>query len=126
MLIHGLPLMYSKEKPQEQEDDEEEGVDGEILSGMFTAIQDLIDDTFHTEGGEGQTKKRIEFGGKNVMIQRGENAYLVFVVEGRPGKILEKNMEKTINNIEQGHSEFEEWDGDRDLLDMEPQFEMYL
>jgi hypothetical protein len=93
---------------------------------MFTAIQDLIDDTFHTQEGEGLKKKRIEFGGKNIMIQRGENLYLTLVVQGRPGKILEMNLVNTVKTIESENKGFEDWDGDRDKLDLNKHFERYF
>ena len=110
-------LMYSREV--ELEDEDEESVDGEILSGMFTAIQDLIDDSFHTEEGKGLRKKRIEFGGKNIMIQRGDNIYLVMVVNGRPGKLVDRKLENAVAGIEQENPGLDQWGGNRDKLKVE-------
>lgn len=112
-------LMYSKVMLNK---DGEEEADGEILSGMFTAIQDLMDDTFKTEG-KGFNRKKIEFGGKNVLIQKGKSIYSVLVAEGRPGRSLESKMERSIMNFESNNPDIEDWDGDRDSLKLETYFE---
>ena len=53
---------------------------------MLTAIQDFVKDAFSQgEGSEEEWEIRnISFGGKNIMIERGENAFLAAVYEGQP------------------------------------------
>ena len=89
-------------------------------------IRDSIDDTFHTEGSEGKMKKKIEFGGKNILIQKGQNIYLVLVAEGRPGKLMENDLGSIVGEIESTYPGLEDWDGDRDELDIGKHFDSYI
>lgn len=102
---------------QYMDDTGEEGTgDEEILSGMFTAIQDLLEDAF-SEGTADMKGKRLEFGGKNIIFMRGEHVYLILIVKGRPGKLIESKMSNSLKAIEKQYPQFADWDGHRSDLD---------
>lgn len=124
LIYHDGRLITYVEKSKS--DDEGES-DEEILSGMFTAIQDLIDETFMKDSGEDQTRKKIEFGSKNILIEKGNNLYLTLIVEGRPGKILQDEMATTVSDIEKEFIGFDDWDGKRhELIGLDSHFEKFI
>jgi hypothetical protein len=100
--------------------------DEEIISGMFTAIQDLIDDTF-TKGSGDIKRKKLEFEGKHILIEKGRKIYLTLIVSGRPGKLLEGRMRSTVDAIEKEYRQFRDWDGRRHMLkNIEKHFEKFI
>ena len=117
----GRLITYVEESKRGGEGDEE------ILSGMFTAIQDLIDETFTKDSGENQTRKKIEFGSKNILIEKGNNLYLTLIVEGRPGKNLQNQMAATVSDIEEEFTDFNDWNGKRhELKGLDSHFEKFI
>lgn len=87
-------------------------MDEDIVSGMFVAIQDFINDTFADESkGEVLGIKKLEFGGKNILIERGSNEFLTLIVNGKPGIKLTRKMKKAIDSIEDEYPCLEDWDG---------------
>jgi len=88
-------------------------MDEDIVSGMFTAVQDFINDTFADigEAKEGAGIKKLEFGGKNIMIERGKAIFLVLIVRGRPGTRLSQQMASIVKDIESDYKDLQNWDG---------------
>lgn len=56
--------------------------DADLVSGMLTAIQDFVKDSFETSGRDGLD--RIKVGDLTVLIERGPHAVLAAVVRGVP------------------------------------------
>lgn len=56
--------------------------DADMVSGMLTAIQDFVKDSFETSGRDGLD--RIKVGDLTVLIERGPHAVLAAVVRGAP------------------------------------------
>ena len=77
--------------------------DSELVSGMLTAIQDFIRDSF--TGAGGQEVETIELGEFNLWVQHGPTAILAEVVSGTPPPELRNALERTLEQI---HSQFAE------------------
>ncbi len=75
--------------------------DSDLVSGMLTAIQDFIRDSF--TGAPGQEVETIELGEFNLWVQHGPSAILAAVVSGTPPPELRHVLERTLEQI---HSQF--------------------
>ena len=86
----GLLLAHvSRERENTQEN--------EMISGMLTAVQDFVHDSFvETEGAELDT---VELGEFNVWIQHGPNALLCAVVTGTPPRELRDALQRTLEEL---------------------------
>lgn len=74
--------------------------DPDMVTGMLSAIQDFIEDSFSTS--EGDVLDTLRLGELNVLIQRGPLAVLAAVVRGPIPETLRKDMMQTLENL---HSE---------------------
>jgi hypothetical protein len=90
-------------------------IDKEVFSGMLTAIQSFISDSFREV--ENSPVKRIEFGDRKIMIERGESVYLAVVYTGHENwrnihpvrnaiEEIEKEYSETIGSVDESSSEF--------------------
>ncbi len=77
--------------------------DSELVSGMLTAIQDFVRDSF--TGAGGQEVETIELGEFNLWVQHGPAAILAAVASGTPPPELRTLLERTLEQI---HSQFAE------------------
>lgn len=75
--------------------------DSDLVSGMLTAIQDFVRDSF--TGAGGQEVETIELGEFNLWVQHGPAATLAAVVSGTPPPELRNLLERTLEQI---HSDF--------------------
>ncbi len=75
--------------------------DSDLVSGMLTAIQDFVRDSFQGAGGEGV--ESIELGEFNLWVQHGPSAILAAVVSGTPPPELRSLLERALESI---HAEF--------------------
>lgn len=104
----GLLLAHvSRERENTQEN--------EMISGMLTAVQDFVHDSFvETEGAELDT---VELGEFNVWIQHGPNALLCAVATGTPPRELREVLQRTLEEL---HSNFApvlaHYDGDTESV----------
>ncbi|HEY0546420.1 MAG TPA: OmpA family protein [Pyrinomonadaceae bacterium] len=85
--------------------------DADMVSGMLTAIQDFVHDSFTVE--EGGALDTLQVGELAVWIERGPRAVLAAVVRGNAPQELRETFQKTLEQI---HSEFarelENFEGD--------------
>lgn len=75
--------------------------DSDLVSGMLTAIQDFVRDSF--AGTSGQEIDTIELGEFNLWVQHGPAAILAAVVTGTPPPELRNLLEHTLERV---HSEY--------------------
>jgi len=75
--------------------------DSDLVSGMLTAIQDFVRDSF--TGAGGQEVETIELGEFNLWVQHGPAATLAAVVSGTPPPELRSLLERTLEQI---HSDY--------------------
>jgi hypothetical protein len=84
--------------------------DTDIFSGMLTAVQSFIKDTFGMEKGIGL--KSLEFGGQKLMIERSNNIYLTVTLLGEPSKYITYYMTEVLKEIEDKYKKaFDNWKG---------------
>ncbi len=119
-LIHqsGILLTHLSHDHEQQRDDE-------ILSGMFTAVQEFIKDSFSGSAsgepvgsGEDYVLKEMKIGdNKNILIERGKYVYLAVIFSGRGANKLRSRIKNTLNSIEtQYELPFKTWVGDMDKI----------
>src|SRR5271169_812639 len=85
--------------------------DPSLVSGMLSAIQDFVRDSFHT--GQGQGVNRMNVGDLDVWVEIGPYAILAAVIRGVAPRALQERMAETLENI---HAEYggplDRFDGD--------------
>ena len=83
--------------------------DGDILSGMLTAINSFVRDSWREENGH---VRRFDFGGKTTLIERGEHVFLAAVYSGRVPGWAARDLKAFVRDLEQRFgAAFEKWDG---------------
>lgn len=91
------------------------GMDDQVLSGMFVAVQDFIKDSFKDE--TSFRLRKLDFGEKSVLIEKGEHLFLAVVLHGKASKKVARRMESVLGDIENAFSEhLVDWDGDLDKV----------
>ena len=73
------------------------GQDGEMISGMLTAIQDFMRDSFG--GSEGESLDTVEYGDRTLWIEQGPQAILAGVVRGNAPRELKTVFQEALESI---------------------------
>jgi hypothetical protein len=109
---------------QSNEDFNRTDADVDIISAMFTAVQDFTRDSFANvkENGESEDEnwklKKLEFQNNNIILERGEFVYLAVVFTGRLGRKLKNDLKELRMEIETKYADvLTKWDGDLDPLE---------
>jgi len=90
-------------------------MDQDILSGMFVAVQEFVKDSFKDE--TLFDLRRLEFGDKSILVERGEKIFLAVVIQGRQSRRLVRRMKKATAEIETKYATvLTNWDGDIDSM----------
>lgn len=71
--------------------------DGELVSGMLTAIQDFMRDSFG--GTEGETLGTVEYGDRTMWVEQGPQAILAAVVQGNAPQELRTVFEEALESV---------------------------
>jgi len=91
------------------------GMDQDVLSGMFVAIQEFVKDSFKDD--TIFDLRRLEFGEKMILVEKGKKIYLAVVVHGRQSRRLLNKMRLATREIESKFATpLEAWDGDIDNM----------
>src|SRR5215831_4535216 len=77
--------------------------DPSLVSGMLSAIQDFVRDSFHTVQGQGLN--RMNVGDLDVWIEEGPYAILACVIRGVAPRTLRDRMAEVLENIHRDYSE---------------------
>ena len=72
--------------------------DPDLVSGMLTAIQDFVKDSFDTETGDEIETLRIG-SDRSVWIEKGDHAFIAAVIKGRPPMELRAGFNELIEEI---------------------------
>jgi hypothetical protein len=84
-------------------------LDKDIVSAMFTAVQEFVRDSF--QKGEMGLKK-LEIGDKSVVIEKGQSAYLALIYSGWPPKDTFDMLSMLLRDIEERYrGKLERWNG---------------
>jgi hypothetical protein len=87
----------------------------DIVGSMFTAVQDFIEDSFSDgkKTHDDWSLRKMEFGGNNILIERGENIFLAVIFTGTAGTKLVNHVKQIIKDIEGEYGPvLDEWNGD--------------
>ena len=95
-------------------------VDDVIFSGMFTAVQEFIKDTFSKDDGSGRDSDEekwvldeLSLGENKIIIEQGENTYLAVIFNGPGSKPLRRLVGKILGTIETKYDDvLPFWEGD--------------
>jgi hypothetical protein len=91
------------------------GMDDQVLGSMLVAVQDFVRDSFKDE--TSFTLRKLDFGGKSVLLERGESIFLAAVLHGKVSKKVTRRMKSVLDEIEEEFSlELLDWDGDLDKV----------
>jgi len=87
------------------------GMDDQVLSGMFVAIQDFVKDSFKDE--TSFTLRKLDFGEKSILIEKGKYLFLAVILHGKASRKVVSKMKRIVDEIEEKF-EFHliDWDGD--------------
>ena len=105
---------------QHQVADLADAKDPDMVSGMFSAIQDFIEDSFSTDATNELNTLRL--GDLTVVIQRGPSAVLAAVVRGRVPENLRSDMVELLESLHiRKRTQLSDYSGDPDdFIDLEP------
>jgi OOP family OmpA-OmpF porin len=84
--------------------------DPSLVSGMLSAIQDFVRDSFHTA--EGQGLGRMNVGDLDVWVEQGPYAIIAAVIRGIVPRALRDTLAETLENIHRQYGlQLERFDG---------------
>ncbi len=91
-------------------------VDDVIFSGMFTAVQEFISDSFAKDGSKEEKDwilDELKLGENKILIERRENVYLAVIFSGEGSKRLRKIVSRALDKIDTDFADIlQYWDGD--------------
>lgn len=89
-------------------------MDKDVVSAMFTAVQEFVKDSF--QAGEVGLKK-LEIGERNVMIEKGRSVYLAMIYSGWPPKDVFDTLRMLLSDVEERYKgRVERWNGTKKAL----------
>jgi len=110
--VEELYLIYKDGRLVKNISDVEVKTDSDIMSGMLTAINDFVQDSFNTEGDLGS----IDYGNNKIVLQRGTHSYLAAVIYGETGNQFKGKMINAVRNIENVNPAMSNWNGDAETI----------
>ncbi len=84
-------------------------LDEDLVSSMLTAVQQFVSDSLSER--ETDNVKKLEFGEKEILIERGKFSYLAIIYTGDMNKKLNAQMEELVAGIERGFPSLDGWNG---------------
>ena len=91
------------------------GMDDQVLGSMFVAIQDFVKDSFKDV--TSFTLRRLDFGDKSIVIEKGDHLYLAAVLHGTASRKVASRMQAIVGEIERTYGKhLDAWDGDFDKV----------
>lgn len=92
-----------------------EDKDRDLLSGMLTAVQGFVKDSF--QYGEHRELHQMEFGDYRMLIEQGKHVYLAVVYRGRDSPIIRKKVRDVLGLVEAAYGDvLANWDGTMDVV----------
>jgi hypothetical protein len=95
-------------------------LDEDILSGMLAGVKNLISDAFGREEGSDvqEDLRKLEFGDRNILLERGNHFFIAVVFSGRANKELAARIKSVVNEIEERYTnELKGWEGYTDAFE---------
>lgn len=92
--------------------------DGDMLSGMLTAIQDFINDSFVDYGAESTGINTLKLDDLTVFIEHSSNAIIAMVIRGKPPESIRRLQAATLEYIQKKYAvALENFNGDSQPFD---------
>jgi hypothetical protein len=108
-LIHedGRLISYASLKRDEHQDEE-------IVSGMLTAVKDLLTVVFVKKKAKDDVGPyKFELGERNIILKMGEHFYIAIVIKGKENDHLLDKFDSIMRDIEEKYSDvFDHWSGE--------------
>jgi hypothetical protein len=95
-------------------------IDKDILSGMLTGIKNLISDAFarEEEGIKDEGLHKLEFGERNILLEKGYNFFIAIVFSGKENKKLLAKIQDVIQRFEEKFKDvLHKWKGDMEAFE---------
>ena len=100
-------------------------LDGDLVSAMLTAVQEFISDSLSKDSTD--KVKKLQFGDRELYVERGENVHLTVIYSGSMNNKLEGQILELNQKIEDEHPFLQAWDGRMsDLEDIGPQLDSFI
>src|SRR4029434_1356780 len=77
--------------------------DGDMVSGMLTAIRDFVQDSFHVSDEEGL--QTLKVGGLSVWIEQGPHALVAVVIRGTAPPDLRATLQRAVESVHAQYSD---------------------
>ena len=107
--VNGLPIAHLSRTLKAEKDTD-------IVTSMFTAVQNLMNDIFRARGAGDLNS--LQLGEYRVSLARGTSAFLVVLYEGRRSRGIERKAQKVVKEVEaQFGSVLKNWNGAVDQLE---------
>jgi hypothetical protein len=85
-------------------------IDTDILSGMLTAVQQFVKDSFRSEEGE---LDELTFGQMHILIGRGKWVILAAMIQGEGTDAMMEQVKRCVGDMEEhAWDQLDGWDGD--------------
>jgi len=108
-LVEAVYLVYNDGRLLTHVFSETQQTDAEILTSMLMAVNDFVADSLGATGNIGN----LEFGANSIVIEKGDNCYMVSMNYGEPSDSLRLGLRKQLTIIEDKYlNELASWDGD--------------
>jgi predicted ATPase len=105
---HNKGMMLVDVKTTESE------MDGDILSSMISAVQNFVKDSLSQFGvdTDGRSLNLMQYGNYSILLERGEDATIASVLEGKVNSFLVSDLKNTMENIHRMEGEIiSSWSG---------------
>jgi len=92
--------------------------DPHMVSGMLSAIQDFVRDSFsNSEGGRGAGIDSLRLGDLTLWCEEGPSAFLAAVIRGNPPESLHGQLRETLGHLHEDlRGPLEQFEGDSSIL----------
>ncbi len=84
-------------------------LDGDLVSAMLTVVQEFISESLSKDRTD--KVKKLEFGDRELYVERGENIHISVIYSGSMNKKLETQIIELMQKIENEHPFLSIWDG---------------
>jgi len=92
-----------------------EDKDGDVLTGMLTAVQEFVRDAFRY--GEHRELHQLDFGDYRMLIERSQHVYLAVIYSGKESPLLRRKVREVLDGVEASYGPvLEKWDGNMEQV----------
>ena len=98
---------------------EKNGLDPDLFASMLATVTRFLRDSLDASAEDSQSSsiRRMDYGNRSLLIERGEGAHLVTVLTGRENEFLVEDMREVIEEVCSSYGAIlRAWDGDEDRL----------